>query len=129
GRGGVCAAGAEGGGGGRAGRPRGQRLDRFIPGGHRERHHRHIRAFAETGVSARPMGGERVLSAVRANGEEFPIEAQISQATVAGQKLLSVIIRDVTERQAAAAGRERLLAVAARPRGEGGVAPASGPES
>jgi PAS domain S-box-containing protein len=96
----------------------GQSLDRFIPSPLRERHRDHIRLFADTGVSARVMGGERVLSAVRANGEEFPIEARISQASVAGKKLLTVVVRDVTERRAAAVEREELLAQTEHARGQ-----------
>jgi PAS domain S-box-containing protein len=89
----------------------GQSLDRFIPVAFHQRHRDHIRAFTETGVSSRVMGGERVLSAVRAGGEEFPIEAQISQAVIGGRKLLTVIVRDVTDRKRAEAEREGLLAI------------------
>ena len=49
----------------------------------------------------RRMGGDMVISGQRANGEEFPIDASISHAIVAGRKLYTVILRDVTERQRA----------------------------
>ena len=44
------------------------------------------------------MGRQRVLFGLRANGEEFPIEASISQILDANGKLYTVILRDVTER-------------------------------
>jgi PAS domain S-box-containing protein len=87
----------------------GQPIDRFIPARHRVAHHGFIRAFGETGVSTRQMGGERVLAALRADGEEFPMEARISQSTAAGEKLYTVILRDVTERKQAEREREQLL--------------------
>lgn len=41
------------------------------------------------------------LSAVRANDEPFPVEATISQAVTAGQKLYTIILRDVNDRKQA----------------------------
>ena len=76
----------------------GQTLDRFIPAHFRELHKDHVLSFGETGVMARAMGATRSVSGVRANGEEFPIEASISQVDVGGQKLFTVIMRDITSR-------------------------------
>jgi signal transduction histidine kinase len=47
------------------------------------------------------MGVPTALAGQRADGTEFPIEASISQAAVGGQQLLTVILRDITERHAA----------------------------
>jgi len=76
----------------------GEPLDRFLPARFRELHREHIRRFGETGVTTRAMGGQRALAALRANGEEFPVEATISQIEVNGQRLFTAIVRDVTER-------------------------------
>jgi PAS domain S-box-containing protein len=81
----------------------GSPIDRFIPQRFRSVHSEKIRNFGETGVTNRSMGTLGSLWAMRANGEEFPIEASISQSQVAGKKLFTVIIRDVTERQHAEA--------------------------
>ena len=76
----------------------GEPLDRFLPERFRAAHRQHVERFGRTGETSRRMGLQTALSAVRADGTEFPIEASISQATVAGQKLLTVILRDITER-------------------------------
>jgi PAS domain S-box-containing protein len=75
-------------------------LDRFIPQRHGAAHRAHIERFSATGVTARRMGGQLILSGLRADGEEFPIEASISQlAEEGGGKLYTVILRDVTDRK------------------------------
>ncbi len=79
----------------------GKPLDRFLPGEFRLAHHEYVRKFGEAGVTTRSMTSPGVLIALRANGEQFPIEATVSQVQVAGQKLYTVIMRDITERKRA----------------------------
>ncbi|MDM0110805.1 PAS domain S-box protein [Variovorax sp. J22R133] len=74
-------------------------LDRFIPARFRESHRRDVAAFGGDPVTARPMALQRDVSALRADGVEFPIEAAISRASVAGGVLYTVILRDVSERR------------------------------
>jgi PAS domain S-box-containing protein len=76
----------------------GEPLDKLIPQRFRSGHRAHIEAFGATGVTSRRMGSQMFLVALRADGEEFPIEASISQHTEEGKKLFTVILRDVTER-------------------------------
>jgi len=75
-------------------------LDPFIPERYREMHRKHVDQFGATGVTERQMGRQRVLMGLRANGEEFPMEASISQISDGdGQrKFYTVMLRDVTER-------------------------------
>ncbi|MEO8304283.1 MAG: PAS domain S-box protein, partial [Betaproteobacteria bacterium] len=75
----------------------GQFLDRFIPERMRKTHRGHIEAFGRSGASTRNLGALNPISALRSNGEEFPIEASISQDTRNGQRLYTVIIRDISE--------------------------------
>ncbi len=76
----------------------GAALDRFIPERFRVAHRTHVERFVSTGATSRRMGIQTALSALHADGTEFPIEASISQATVGGRTLLTVILRDITER-------------------------------
>ena len=77
----------------------GEKLSRFIPQRFRQSHSGHIRDFGATGTTSRTMGLLDVLSALRSNGEEFPIEASISKVQVDGNTLFTVIIRDITQRK------------------------------
>jgi two-component system CheB/CheR fusion protein len=79
----------------------GQPLDRLLPQSVRSRHAEHIEAFARSGVTSRSMKTLDPLHGLRANGEEFPIEASISQIDLPGGKLFTVILRDITERKKA----------------------------
>ncbi|MCQ1854448.1 PAS domain S-box protein [Neorhizobium galegae] len=77
----------------------GLHISRFMPERYRSSHAAHIRRFETAGINNQKMGG--AISGLRANGDEFPIEASISQVDVGGERLHTVILRDVTERKAA----------------------------
>lgn len=77
----------------------GQSLERFVPERFRVAHKSHIEDFGETHVTRRSMGAPGSLYGLRADGEEFPIEASISQIKSDGRKLYTVILRDITERK------------------------------
>jgi PAS domain S-box-containing protein len=77
----------------------GQPIDRFIPARFREAHRQHIRKFGEAKVTNRRMGALGAVNGLRADGEEFPAEASISQVEAGGQKLYTVILRDISERK------------------------------
>jgi PAS domain S-box-containing protein len=82
----------------KAGDVLGTSLERFLPDRFRSGHREHIRQFGESGTTSRALGTLGALRALRSNGEEFPIEASISQAEAGGRKLFTVIVRDETQR-------------------------------
>ncbi|MEN3334598.1 MAG: hypothetical protein V7641_3963 [Blastocatellia bacterium] len=77
----------------------GHSLERFIPERFRATHQGHIQSFGRTNVSRRTMGALGAIFGLRTDGEEFPIEASISQLESEGQKFYTVILRDITERK------------------------------
>jgi PAS domain S-box-containing protein len=78
----------------------GTRLDNLIPERFRKAHREHVERFADGAVTARGMG-ERLttITGLRKNGEEFPAEAAISKLLVGDKTLLTVSLRDITERK------------------------------
>ena len=92
-------------------------LSRFIPDRFRSAHARHVEAFGATSTSSRRMaGGARVVAGLRCNGEEFPIDASISQHAEGKAKFFTVVLRDVSERvralESLARSREELRELA-----------------
>ncbi|XDD41899.1 PAS domain S-box protein [Leptospira sp. WS60.C2] len=87
----------------------GKSLDSLIPESFRNQHDKHIDHFAETGVSRRAMGALGEVRGLRSNGMEFPIEASISQISVNGESLFTVILRDVTVRNISETKIQKLL--------------------
>ena len=77
----------------------GKPLEILLPERTRADHKQHILEFGATAVTSRRMGEQEPLLGLRSNGEEFPIEASISQLSQGGKCLFTVILRDVTERQ------------------------------
>jgi PAS domain S-box-containing protein len=86
-------------------------LERFLPARFRDSHAGHMRTFGKNGVTRRTMGGMNPLSGLRTNGQEFPIEASISQVEVDGKKFFTAILRDVTEAVKAREASSRLGAI------------------
>ena len=83
-------------------------LERYIPERYRAAHRGHVEHFVRTGVTARRMGDATTLWGLRADGEEFPLEATISQATQGGRLFHTVILRDITLRSQAEVEAERV---------------------
>jgi PAS domain S-box-containing protein len=89
----------------------GQPLTKLIPGRFHAGHAGHMQRFGTTGVTSRRMGGVNLVYGLRQSGEEFPVEASISQLDTPEGHLFTVILRDATERIRA---QEELAAYAAQ---------------
>lgn len=75
----------------------GQNLDILLPADDRDHHRGYMHRFADSRATTRPMAAGQVRG-VHASGELLELEASISQVTVRGRKLLTAILRDVSER-------------------------------
>ena len=85
----------------------GQPFDRFLSRRFRSLLERYLQAVDDDG-GVEQMWAPEGLTAVRANREEFPIEATISPFKVGGQRLYTLILRDMNERKQAQAEIEQL---------------------
>jgi PAS domain S-box-containing protein len=82
----------------------------LIPERFRAVHRRHVEKFSAATETSRKMGGRGAsIFGVRKSGEEFPADASISRLDVGGKKVLTVVLRDVTE-QARLEHDQRFLA-------------------
>ena len=75
-------------------------LDRLLPERLQRTHHQYVERFASGDVVARRMGDRlATIVGLRKNGDEFPAEAAISKLQVGEKTLLTVALRDVSERK------------------------------
>jgi len=74
-------------------------LDMLMPERFRAVHHQHVTRFATTPGSAKMTGAPGGVFGLRKNGEEFPADAAISNLEVGGSRVLTAVVRDVTEQK------------------------------
>lgn len=75
-------------------------LNMLIPERLRAAHAEHVAAFAVGPGASRRMGARgAAIVGRRKNGEEFPADAAISTFEVSGLRVLTVVLRDVTEQK------------------------------
>lgn len=77
----------------------GRPLDILVPEEARAVHRTHVDAFGRGPVAARRMGERSEIAGLRRNGEVFPAEASISKLDIDGERIYTVVLRDITERK------------------------------
>jgi signal transduction histidine kinase len=73
----------------------------LLPSRVRKSHRRHVKNFSEGLNIARLMGERREILGRRKDGAEFPGEASISKLELYGNRVFTVIFRDITRRREA----------------------------
>jgi PAS domain S-box-containing protein len=79
----------------------GRPLDLLLPERFSQAHRSHVRSFGSSPDMLRPMRERGEIFGRRKDGSEFPAEASISKFEVAGEPILNVRMRDITERKRA----------------------------
>ncbi|HEV2113816.1 MAG TPA: PAS domain S-box protein, partial [Terriglobales bacterium] len=87
----------------------GQPVELLIPKPHREQHVEHRAGFLRN-PRVREMGAGLELHALRKDGTEVPVEISLSPLQTPAGPLVFTNVRDVSDRKAAEADRERLIA-------------------
>jgi PAS domain S-box-containing protein len=77
----------------------GQPLDLLLPQRFTALHHQHVKNFRACNGNTQRMGDRSEIFGRRKDGTEFPAEASISTLEVAGEKVLTAFLRDISERK------------------------------
>jgi PAS domain S-box-containing protein len=75
-------------------------LETLLPDRFRPIHRLRVRRFMASRDSARRLGGRNEpIFGLRKDGEEFPVDAAISKIEIAGKRVMTVALRDVSEQK------------------------------
>lgn len=75
----------------------GRNVAMLMPDAEKHDHDTHLRTYQETGIK-HVIGHVRPQTAIRKNGETFPIELAVGEASIAGERIFTGFIRDLTKR-------------------------------
>lgn len=87
----------------------GQSLDLLLPKRFVHSHRQLVREFSDSEATARLMDERREIYGRRKNGQEFPAEASIAKLESDSASILTVVLRDITQRRQVEFERERLI--------------------
>jgi PAS domain S-box-containing protein len=76
----------------------GKHINVLLPERYRSAHTRHVQEFGKASTALRPMNARGTIYGRRANGSEFPAEASISRFQVGEEMVMTVRLRDISER-------------------------------
>lgn len=91
----------------------GQPVDVLMPQRFRAHHRELVHEFGDSGVPRQAMEHHGRIRGLRKSGEEFPAQGGLSQVDVDNGKLMTVIVRDVTEEMRTLAEEQFLAEVGA----------------
>jgi PAS domain S-box-containing protein len=78
----------------------GEKVELLMPRRHRTSHQMEVHNFATTSSRAnRAMGHGRDVVGLKKNGDEFLVEASLTLHSLAGRRVLTVVLRDISERR------------------------------
>lgn len=89
----------------------GQPLDILLPIQAVLGHRQHVQDFGKSASPARRMGERGVIYGRRKNGEEFPAEASISKLEMGDDRVYTVILRDVSDREMVERMKDEFISV------------------
>jgi PAS domain S-box-containing protein len=78
----------------------GKPINLLLPERYRLAHTGHVTSFSKSADALRAMNERGTIFGRRADGSEFPAEASISKFETGGERIMTVRLRDVTERRA-----------------------------
>ena len=79
----------------------GQPIDLIIPERFNQSYYGQVKELGHDSYDARLMRKRREIVGIRKNGEEFPAEATLSKLESGGEKIYTVVLRDISERKQA----------------------------
>ena len=79
----------------------GRPVDILIPEYLRDGHQKHVQGFDGSGDTYRLMDQRKEIIGLQKDGTEFPATASVSKLEAGGEKMYTVMLRDITERKRA----------------------------